>query len=207
MRLEINLVLGPCPNLKTLLISGTAINGEGLVRAAHKENAPIEELVYSLDDMEDAIDALDDRHEPFTQSLKRTVFNFSDQWSLSEESDLKYMLSMLDKNIVLDFVEANIPSLGWEHLAESMRKRDNVLLPVISRPFLLRCRLAFLSVLQASRRSIKRDERRANTHVGRRLFRVGQLRSGTAGSVAHIRVCSRSCISSPGSSRSGLERL
>lgn len=162
--LDIACVLRSCPYLKTLIVVGTEVDAAAFVDAFREGNARIEELLCRFDDVACIIEELSDKTSPLTRSLKRVVYYFSKYWSHTAEWHIRGVLSMLEANSVLGYVEVVVPLDVWQQYAMSMQQRHNVPLPVAQGPLPLQFRLAFLSVFVASRVRFERDAKRAK-HV------------------------------------------
>lgn len=149
--------LRSCPNLKTLVVHGAAIDTEAFLEAYDECNARVEELDCTFSDFSRLATELADMRTRLAQTLRR----FGYRWSSNRNRRMEDVFKILVDNRRLEYFDLTVPCRVYEQNAKRVAGYHNQSLPVAREPFPLPCRLAFLSVF-SSRRSVQaRGEKHA----------------------------------------------
>lgn len=144
-------MLASCPSLKTLIVRGRWVDAEEFLRVYRVVDLQLEELDCPFNNIFDSARELANPRTSLAKSLKHLSYRFYANWR-GMKIALDVVMSMLAVNHTLEYLNVTVPSDAHvdHQAAESFRAFHNQVLPVMSEPLPLACRIAFIGVFPSS---------------------------------------------------------
>jgi hypothetical protein len=154
---DIQMLLGVCPSLKKLTISGSCIDAARFLEAYEGFRCDIAEINCHFSDLTVVSLALSDPTTRIARTLKRMITKCWPRAGLDNRPQLKSLGRMLRANATLEYVEVAYFTY-YDNDTWMLRKQNGKKIPGYVLP--LECRLAFISVFYSSRQLLERDPKR-----------------------------------------------
>jgi hypothetical protein len=163
MGVNIEVILQSCPNLESLIIRGALVDTSAFLRTYRSCTMQISEVDCLFDDLDAIGSELSDATTHLARTLKRMSFTIDQYSNHQDDAYLQTIQSMLEKNQTLKYFELTGPT---DLIKRNLAAINSLLLqrkwlPGVREHLSLSCRLAFISVLDASCREHERVTKRA----------------------------------------------